>query len=60
MGEAKAMLLDQDLPMHLWVEAIRTVLYVQNDTPHRVLDNKTLEEYFSRVKPKFIHLRISG
>ena len=43
MEETKAMLHDQDLPMHLWVEASRTIVYVQNRTPHRVLDNKTLE-----------------
>ena len=44
MGASKEMLLNQDLPMHLWAEAARTTVYVQNRTPHRVLDNKTLEE----------------
>ena len=33
-------------------------MYVQNHTPHRVLENKTHEEVFSRKKPKVIHLRI--
>ena len=28
---------DQDIPMHLWEEAARTSVYVQNRTPHRVL-----------------------
>ena len=60
MDAAKAMLHDQDLPMHIWEEATRIVLYVQNRTPHRVLDNKTLEEDFSGEKPKLIHLRIFG
>ena len=41
MVAARAMLHDQDLPMHLWVEAARIVVYVQNHTPHRVLENKT-------------------
>ena len=41
MEDARVMLHDQDLPMHLWVEAARTVVYVQNCTPHRVLENKT-------------------
>ena len=54
------MLHDQDLPMHLWVEATRTTMYVQNRTPHRVLENKTLEELFSGKKPKVSHLRIFG
>ena len=43
MEAAKAMLHDQDLPMHLWAEVTRTTVYVQNRTPHQVLDNKTPE-----------------
>ena len=44
--------------MHLWAEAARTMVYVQNHTPHRVLENKTPEEVFYNKKPEFIHLRI--
>ena len=51
MKVARAMLHDQDLPMHLWVEAARTTVYVKNHTPHRVLENKNPEEVFSRKKP---------
>ena len=51
---------DQYLPMHLWVEATRTTVYVQNRTPHRVLKNKTPEEVFSGKKPEFNRLRIFG
>ena len=58
MEAAKAMLHDQDLPMHLWAEAARTTVYVQNRTPHRVLEKKTLEEVFSGKKPEVSHLRI--
>ena len=46
MEAAREMLHDMDLPMHLWAEATRTVVYVQNHTPHRVLEKKTLEEVF--------------
>ena len=60
MEATKAMVHDQDLPMHLWAEAARTVLYVQNRTPHRVLHNKTLEEAFSGEKSKVSYLRIFG
>ena len=60
MEAAKAMHHDQDLPMHLWEEATRTSVYVQNRTPHRVLENKKPEEVFSRKKPKVIHIRIFG
>ena len=59
-GSARAMLHDQDLPMHLWVEVARTAVYVQNRTPHIVLENKTPEEVFSSKKPEVSHLRIFG
>ena len=52
------MLHDQDIPMHLWHEVARTPVYVQNRTPHRVLENKTIEEVFSSKKPEVNHLRI--
>ena len=42
------------------LEAARTVVYVQNRTPHRVLMNKTPEEVFSSKKLEVIHLRIFG
>ena len=54
------MIHDQDLPMHLWAEATRTTVYVQNHTPHRVIENKTYEEDFLGVKPEVRHLRIFG
>ena len=58
MEATRAMIHDQDLPMHLWAEAARTMVYVQNRTPHRVLKNKTLEEVFSGKKPEVSHLRL--
>ena len=58
MEATRAMLHDQDMPMHIWEEAARTTVYVQNHTPLRVLENKTLEEVFSRKKPKVNHLII--
>ena len=58
MEAARAMLHDQDLPMHLWVEAARTTMYVHNRTPHRIIENKTPEEVFSGKKSKVSHLRI--
>ena len=60
MEATKAMLYDQDLPMHLWAEAARTTVYVQNIIPHYVLNNKTPEDVFSGKKPEFNHLRIFG
>ena len=43
MEAARAMLHDQDIPMHLWAEAARTTVYVENRTGHSVLENKTPE-----------------
>ena len=60
MDATRAMMHDQDLPMHLWEEETRTTVYVQNNTLHRVLDSKTPEEVFSREKPKLNHMRIFG
>ena len=57
MEPARAMLHDQDLPMHLWIEVARTDVYVQNRTPHKVLENKTPEEFFSGKKPEVSHLK---
>ena len=41
MEAVKAMIHDQDLPMHLWVEAARTTVYVQNRISHSDFGNKT-------------------
>ena len=60
MEAARAMLHDQDLPMDLWVEAARAAVYVQNRTPHKVVENKTLEEAFSEKKPEVSHIKIFG
>ena len=60
MEVVKAMIHDQDLPMHLWVEATKTTVYVQNRSPHHVPGNKTLEEMFTGKKPEVIHLMIFG
>ena len=54
------MLHDKGLPMHLWAEAARSAVYVQNRTPHKVIKNKTPEEVFFEKKPKVSHLKIFG
>ena len=60
MEAARAMLHDQYLPMHLWAEATRIAAYVQNRTPHIVLENKTPKEVFSGKKLEVGHIRIFG
>ena len=58
MEAAREMFHDQELPMHLWEEAARTVAYVQNRTPNKVLENKTPKEVFFSRKLEVSHLRI--
>ena len=60
MEFAREILHDQDLPMHIWAEASKTTVYVHNCTPHRVLENKTLEDVFFGKKIEVSHLRIFG
>ena len=47
MEAVKAMIHDQDLHMHLWVEAARTVVYVQNRLSHSALGINTPEEMYT-------------
>ena len=60
VGVARAMLHDQGLPMHLWVEACNTAVYVQNRGPPRVLGMSTPEEAFTGKKPDVSHFNIFG
>jgi hypothetical protein len=60
MEAVKAMIHDQDLLMHMWEEVVKTAVYVQNISPHRVLRNKTPEEMFTCEKPEVNHMRIFG
>ena len=47
MEEVNTMIHDQDLPMHLWDEATRKYLYVQNRLSHGALGFKTNEEMYT-------------
>ena len=60
MEVVKTMTHDQDLPMHLWVEAARTTVYVQNRLSHNALEFKTLEEVYTEKKLEVSHIKIFG
>ena len=60
MEAVKTMIHDQDLPMHLWVEAARTTVYVLNKLSHTALGFKTLEDMYTGKKPEVSHLKIFG
>ena len=51
---------DQDLPSSLWAEATNIVVYIQNKSPHTILEDKTPKEAFNDEKPEVGHLRIFG
>jgi hypothetical protein len=60
MEAVKTMIHDQDLPMHLWEEETRTIMYVHNRLSHSALGFKTPEEMFSGKKPEVSHFKIFG
>ena len=60
MEAVKTMIHDQDLPKHLWTKAAKTTVYVQNKSPHKVLENKTPKEMFSGEKREVSHFIIFG
>jgi transposase InsO family protein len=60
ISAVKAMMHDQSLPMFLWAEACNTTVYLQNRSPHRILEGKTPEEAFTGSRPEIGHLRIFG
>jgi hypothetical protein len=54
------MIHDHNLPMILWEEESMTTMYVQNKSPHKIVNNMTPEEYFTEVKLEVGHSRIFG
>ena len=58
MDAAGAILHDQGLPMHLWVEACNIAVYVQTFCPHRVLGMSTPKEAFTSKKLDISHFKI--
>jgi len=52
----RSMLHDQDLHKFSWGEAFVTTIYIQNQSPHRILNDMTPEEAFTGKKPSVDHL----
>ena len=46
MEAVNTVIYDQDLPMHLWAEVARTVVYVHNRISHSALGFNTPKEMF--------------
>eukprot|EP00253_Pinus_taeda_P019110 PITA_19110 len=60
VGATRVILHDQSLPLHFWVEACNTSVYLQNCCPHKVLGMSTPEEDYSGKRLDISHLRIFG
>ena len=60
MEAMKTMIHDHDLPMHLWDEAIRKIVYVRNRLSHSALGFKSPEEMFIGKNPEVIHIKTFG
>lgn len=60
VGVARAIFHDQGPPLHLCAEACNTLVYIQNHSPHRILEMKTPEEAYSDKRLDVGHFRIFG
>ena len=60
MEAMETMTHDQDLPMHLWAEEVRIVVYVHNILSHSYFGFKTLEEMYIGNKSEVSDLKIFG
>ena len=60
MEAVKTVIHYQDLCMHLWAEAARIVVYVQNRLSHSSLGFKNPEKMYAGKKHELGHLKIFG
>jgi hypothetical protein len=60
MEAVKTMIHDQYILIHLWEEATKTTMYVQNRLSHSALGFNTPEDMFFGKKPEVSHLKIFG
>ena len=58
--KARSMLLDSQLELEFWAEAISTAAYLHTRSPSRTLDGKTPYEMLWQKKPSLDHLRRFG
>nr|KYP39141.1 Retrovirus-related Pol polyprotein from transposon TNT 1-94 [Cajanus cajan] len=60
MEMARSMLKEKGLPNTFWVEAVYIAVYILNRCPTKVVQDKTLIEAWSGIKPSAKHLRVFG
>ena len=59
MDNVRALLYHGHLPLSLWGEAVSTIVYLRNRSPHATLNMTPFEKLF-QVKPRVDHLRVFG
>jgi hypothetical protein len=57
---ANCMIQSKGLSLKYWVEAINYENYIVNHTPTKALQNITLEEAWTKIKPDVSHFRVFG
>ena len=56
----RAILLEANLPLYLWGEALLAVVYIYNRTPHSAISYKTPYEMKNNTKPDISNIKIWG
>jgi hypothetical protein len=59
-NEIRTLLIDTHLPEELWIELVKTVVYLRNRSSTRTLDQLIPYECLYKKKPNVSHLRIIG
>ncbi len=54
----RTLLIDTHLPDELWVELVKTIVYLRNKSLIRILNQLTLYKYLYKRKPDVSYLRI--
>ena len=60
---ARTIMVDSGLPLHLWTEAISTMVYVKNKSPSSAIQKGKItpeEAFLQEGPPRVDHLRIFG
>ena len=60
MDRVRTILIESELPLSLWAEAVEYAVYTKNRSPTAVLKSKTPYEAFWGDKPDISHLRVFG
>ena len=60
MDRVRTILIESQLPLSLWAEAVEYAIYMKNRSPTAVIKNKTPYEAFWGEKPDISNLRVFG